>query len=103
MFGRYPDTDMYIIRLIKVFVVPAFEFKRMMHVETKEDVLIGLINGDISSFHPNKKGHVPTNTTRWMFARNPYYVYWQPWYEPYVIARKSSANFAWFDERFTGK
>jgi hypothetical protein len=104
-----------------VFIVPAFEFNEpydclhMPQLErvgategdgcfafplNREGLLEMMDKGLFSPFHPQKKGHRATNILRWKHERRLYYVHWENWYEPYIVARKSQLDFPWFDERF---
>lgn len=105
------------------FVVPTFEFLKPYECLTfhhldhwspkskacytfpkdREDVVEQMDSGNISVFHSNGKGHRATDIMRWKTAQRPYYIRWEPWFEPYIIARRSQIPFPWFDERFYGR
>ena len=108
------------------FIVPAFEFTQpqrcirlaqlqkvfnpndasasCFEMPTKRSTMVEhLINGTAVPFHPNGKGHLATNNDRWMRETRLYYIHWMPWYEPYIIARKSQIDFPWFHEQFYGR
>ena len=84
------------------FVIPAFETEQDVATWSPEVLREQLALNLVQPFHPWGRGHRPTNVTRWLQSRKPYYVEWQEWYEPYFILSKSVYPWPWFDERFYG-
>ncbi|KAJ8676641.1 hypothetical protein QAD02_012428 [Eretmocerus hayati] len=84
-------------------IIPAFETQRYRFTfpTSKEKLLKYLDLGTVSTFRYFvwPRGHAPTNFTMYRGATEPYEVFWEPDFEPFVVVPKTAPL---FDTRFVG-
>lgn len=87
----------------RALVIPAFETQqyRFEFPSNKADLIEEINLGHIMIFKQQiwRRGHAPTDYSKWVRSTKPYSVAWQPDYEPFVVTSKDAPR---FDERFVG-
>jgi lipopolysaccharide biosynthesis glycosyltransferase len=71
---------------------------------SKRELSRRVANHEIMIFHPETLSHTPTRYDTYLNTSRPYYVYWETYYEPYLLLRKSTLPLLpAFDERFVDR
>lgn len=87
-----------------VFVIPAFqgnfwEWSELEQLHTKEDV-VDLWHANrlwMTHLDQHPPSHRPTDYSQWISSSEMYEIPYQPFYEPYVVMRKTVPSFSeWF-------
>ena len=86
------------------FIIPAFEslWYKFEMPQTKSQLLEQLNDGSVTTFRSYiwPQGHAATNFSKWIKAKKPYNVFWEPDFEPYVVVKRQ--NCPLYHKRFSG-
>jgi len=89
----------------QVLIIPAFETKNTntSAPRNKTSLQEMLRSGSVTPFHfpVFTPGHQPTNFKKWETAESPYEVFYQQYFEPYMVMERKT--FPRFAQRFVGR